>query len=377
MAAERTRKLEAINKVAIETLSLGTHGRPGEGSAVLGTPTEVMQHIGELTILTEYETPKNIILAGGYSDDPTIRIFGRVEFGPEGGLPTRTVENVEIGEEGEIVNSQFLLPMSPFPFSGYSAVTLGPVGTDESKGLLVGGWNPLVENREDGYRNTFKFEHSTMEWDLDLPLTKHGRLNSSASVLPDGSPAICGGDTMPSMKSTEIRGEDGGWNLSKTAILHLGRQEHATTVVNGSMFALGGWTGNTQITDEVEIWDPRDPSGWNDSLIPPMLGYRCDHSVSSLDNSIFVFGGFAGYGSHGTLDSCLALDVRANKWNDISSMPSFRRGHSSIVIGDQIIIFAGVPFSTQIDSYDPATDTWTTLQHNLLQTRTSFKAFAL
>jgi hypothetical protein len=35
--------LEAINKLAIETLTLGTHQRTGKESPVLGTPTEVMQ----------------------------------------------------------------------------------------------------------------------------------------------------------------------------------------------------------------------------------------------------------------------------------------------------------------------------------------------
>ena len=149
-----------------------------------------------------------------------------------------------------------------------------------------------------------------------------------------------------------------------------------TTVVNGSMCAIGGWLRDGK-TNTVEMWDPRDKSGWNNSSIPSMMKKRCDHSVSSVDDSIFVFGGrFNGIGiSH--LKLCESLDVRSNKWTLISSMPLNRSYHSSIVIGDQILIVAGRPQTTQIDSYNSITDIWSTLEHELLQSRHAFQAFAL
>jgi hypothetical protein len=346
------RASEIVNKVAIGTLSLGTHERVGESSPVLGTPTEVMQHIGELTVWSE--GPRNIILARGCSN----------------GYPTRTIERIEIGEEEMILNSQFLLPELSFIITGYSAVTLG---ADESKGLLIGGDFLLDENSKWESQKTIEFELSTKNWDINHPMTKHMRRNSSASVLPDGSPAICGGFEMPPQKSTEIRGEDGEWNLSETAILHLGRCYHRTAVVNSSMFAIGGTTKNGP-TNTVDMWDPRDKSGWkNDSSIPPMIGKRSSLSVSSVDDSIFVFGGYSG----DFLNSCESLDIRSNKWKSISSMPSNRSDHSSIIIGNQIIIIGGLQQTTQIDSYNPTTNTWTTLQHKLLQSRWAFRAFAL
>jgi hypothetical protein len=355
---------EPVNKEAIETLSLGTHERTGEKSPVLGTPTEVMQHIGELTIWPEY--PKDIILAGGWSSD----------------YRTRTVERMEIGEEGMILNSQFL-PESSFTNIGYSAVTLGTIGTDESKGLLIGGSFRMVENGKWEYQKTIEFELSTKNWDINNPATKHGRYYSSSSILPDGSPAICGGNGISAIKSTEIRGEDGEWNLSKTAILRLGRYRHGTTVVNGSMFAIGGhveiptqWPGGVEIIfmSSVEMWDPRDKSGWNDSLVSSMTWKRGAHSVSSVDDTIFVFGGRSSYGPFWL---CESLDIRSNKWKTISSIPLLRSSHSSVVIGDHILIIGGFPGTTQIDSYDPVTNTWTTLQHRLLQSRYEFQAFAL
>jgi hypothetical protein len=369
---QRTKKMnprvsEVTNKVAIETLSLGTHERAGESSPVLGTPTEVMQHIGELTVWPEY--PRNIILAGGLST------WNRI----------RTVERIEIGEEGVILNSQFLLPELPFLIREYSAVTLG---TDESKGLLIGGLFQMVENNEWDLQKgielelsknwnkhkTIEFELSTKNWDINQPMTKHERWFSSSSILPDGSPAICGGCEMSPKKSTEIRGEDGEWHLSETAILHLGRCRHGTTVVNGSMFAIGGYSRNG-ITNTVEIWDPRNKSGWNHSAIPSMICERWIHSVSSLDDSIFVFGGTSG--NRRSLSSCESFDIRSNKWKSISSMPVERGSHSSIIIGDQILLVGGFPDTTQIDSYDAVTNTWTTLQHNILQSRFAFQAFTL
>jgi hypothetical protein len=347
---------EVVNKAAIETLSLGTHERTGEKSPVLGTPTEVMQHIGELTVGPEYPMPRNIILAGGWSK--YIRI--------------KSIEKVEIGEEGPILNSQFLLPELPFTIYDCSAVAL------ESKGLLIGGSFQMVEHTEFDLQKTIEFELSTKNWDTNQPKTRLARMCSSSSILLDGSPSICGGCGMSPMKSTEIRGEDGEWNLSETAILHLGRWNHRTTVVNGSMFAIGGSTEDglmgIEAINTVEMWDPRDKSGWNNSSIPSMKEERWLHSVSSLDDSIFVFGGCSIY----DLKSCESLDIRSNKWKSISSMPLKRYSHSSIVIGDQIIIIAGHPYeTTQIDSYDPITNTWTTLQHKLLQPRSSFQAFAL
>jgi hypothetical protein len=202
------RTSEAVNKVGIETLTLGTHRRAGESSPVLGTPTEVMQHIGELTMWPEYPIPRNIILAGGYTN----------------GNRTRTIERIENGEEGMILTSQSFLPELPFLIHGHSAVTLGTIGTDESKGLLIGGLFHMISTNEKEYQKTIEFELSTKSWDTNHPMTKHTRFDTSSSILPDGSPAICGGFEMSSRKSTEIRGEDGEWNLSETAILHLGRR---------------------------------------------------------------------------------------------------------------------------------------------------------
>jgi hypothetical protein len=326
----------------------------GEDSPVLGTPTEVMQHIGELTVWSE--DPRDIMLVGGCSE------FER----------TQTVERIEIGEEGTILNSQFLLPELPFKIVGYSAVT---PGTYESKSLLIGGFFQMGENdSEYDCQKTIEFELSTKNWDINQPKTKHERWYSSSSTLPDGSPAICGGfETLSSIESTEIRGEDGEWNLSETAIFHNGRFRHGTTVVNGSMFAIGGYIYNGS-TNIVEMWDPRDKSGWNNSSISPMIEKRYDHSVSSVDNSIFIFGGWS---EEYTLSSCESLDIRSNKWRSISPMPLKRGYHSSIEIGGKILMIAGYPETAQIDSYDPTTDTWATLQHKLLQTRCGFQAFAL
>jgi kelch-like protein 9/13 len=146
-----------------------------------------------------------------------------------------------------------------------------------------------------------------------------------------------------------------------------------TTVVNGSMFAIGGWLRDGK-TNTVEMWDPRDKSGWNNSSIPSMKEKRCYHSVSSGDDSIFVFGGYSG---DDYLNSCESLDIRSNKWKSISSMPLKRSYHSSIVIGDQILIIGGYSDTTQIDLYNTITNTLTTLQHKLLQSRCNFQAFAL
>jgi hypothetical protein len=315
-----------------------------------------MQHIGELAVWPE--GPRDIMLVGGCSE------YDR----------TQTIEKIEIGEEGTILNSQFLLPELPFKIIGYSAVTLGTIGTYESKGLLIGGlFRFLEKNGEVEYQKTIEFELSTKNWDTNRPKTNHERWFSSSSTLPDGSPAICGGGGMSPMKSTEIRGEDGEWNLSRTAVLRLGRSYHRTTVVNGSMFAIGGYTDNGT-TNTVEIWDPRDKSGWNNSSVPSMIEKRDFHSVSSVDDSIFVFGGYSG---DYLVSLCESLDVRSNKWNPLSSIPLKRTSHSSIVVGDQILIIGGYKETTQIDSYNPPTDTWKVLKNKLIQPRSFFQAFAL
>jgi hypothetical protein len=283
-------------------------------------------------------------------------------------------------KEKFILNSQFLLPELHFDIEGYSAVTLGTIGTDESKGLLIGGEFQMVGSGEREYQKTIEFELSTKNWDTNHPKTKHRRLYSSSSILPHGSPALCGGYEMPSMKSTETRGEDGEWNLSETAILHLGRWDHGTAVVNGSMFAIGGDTKSgihAEIvpTNTVETWDLRDKSGWDTSFVPSMIEKRSHHTVSVVGDSFIVFGGLNSRGYVSAL--CEYLDVRSNRWERIPSMPSTHWDHSSIVIGDQIIIIGGFPATTKIDSYDLITNTWTTLRHKLLQSRSQFQAFAL
>jgi hypothetical protein len=122
------------------------------------------------------EGPRDIILAGGWSNTNS----------------TPTIERMEIGEEGMILNSQFLLPQLPFMIWSHCAVTLGTIGTDESKGLLIGGRFEIVGKLEWDPQKTIEFELSTMTWDINRPRTKHERWHSSSSILPDGSPAICG-----------------------------------------------------------------------------------------------------------------------------------------------------------------------------------------
>jgi N-acetylneuraminic acid mutarotase len=125
----------------------------------------------------------------------------------------------------------------------------------------------------------------------------------------------------------------------------LARVGHAAASVGSKMFVFGGRTGVDQSETSLgDFWEfDLGASRWlqhQKSSVPCMRSY---HSMVSLGNRVFVFGGC---GSNGRLNDLQSYDVTSGKWETHQSAsdtagPSIRGGPAVFAYDAKIYIFGG------------------------------------
>ena len=133
-----------------------------------------------------------------------------------------------------------------------------------------------------------------------------------------------------------------------------------TEVIDGKIYALGGYNGaviaNNGALSLVEVYDPATDE-WTTKA--PMSTARYDLQTEVVNGKIYAIGGY-GHNGSGTsaLSSVEAYDPAMNKWTTMASMNSVREVFQSGVIGGKIYAI-GDTFSNNIEEYDPTLDKWT------------------
>ena len=146
----------------------------------------------------------------------------------------------------------------------------------------------------------------------------------------------------------------GKWEAK--ANLHIGRYAHATSVVNGKIYAIGGQDNSPQIMPPVEEYDPVADTWTEKSRIP--VG-RFLLSASTVGEKIYVIGGFDGLDAFARVDE---YDPKTDTWAQKADMPTPRLALTTVTVGKKIYAIGGanadmIP-SGAVEVYDPATDTW-------------------
>jgi N-acetylneuraminic acid mutarotase len=131
-----------------------------------------------------------------------------------------------------------------------------------------------------------------------------------------------------------------------------GRQELATAVLNGKIYAIGGLEGQGNPSPVVDVYNP-NTNTWAPG---PPLPYGNDHHAAAVAaGKLYVFGGL-------TRDT-FVYDPAANSWTLVAQMQSLHNGTPAVgVIGDKIYCAGGVSGSgatSVLEIFDPATNTWT------------------
>ena len=144
----------------------------------------------------------------------------------------------------------------------------------------------------------------------------------------------------------------GAW--AKVASMSVQRSLHAVAVVDGKIYAIGGY-GTDDLVDSVEMYNPQ-ADNWQQMASMPQA--MCRHAAAAMGGKIFVTGGF----THGSpLSTVMEFDPEANTWTTLANMGMARAGHTSASIGGKLYVFGGKRHNRTTaseEAYDPISNTW-------------------
>lgn len=153
--------------------------------------------------------------------------------------------------------------------------------------------------------------------------------DSKNGCLPNGA-----NEVISSMITYNIWNNTWDENLPS---MNTARRNFASAVLNGTIFAIGGMTNNSEFIDAVEIYIPGNQFWKNDTFLPFSLAYS---SAVVLDQSLYVIGGRSKINGTNALFQTLLL-YETNRWKIMAPMNSNRFGASSTVYRDNIYVMGG------------------------------------
>ena len=97
------------------------------------------------------------------------------------------------------------------------------------------------------------------------------------------------------------------------------RSEHGVAVLDGKLYAVGGYSNDDGILSSVERYDPA-ANAWEE--VAPMAEAREAHAMAVLEGKLYAVGGQdAGYNA---LSSVERYDPAANAWEAVAQMAAAR-----------------------------------------------------
>ena len=141
--------------------------------------------------------------------------------------------------------------------------------------------------------------------------------------------------------------------------------------MTAKVFAVGGY-GPEGTTGKLEVYNPENNS-WTEKA--EMLTAREHLSSAVINGKLYAVGGYAkGFGNH---DVNERYDPVTNTWESLKPLPSPRNGHTSPVLNDVMLVIGGEnDFQTlsENEAYIPEEDAWYSLQPLPIQRQGLFSA---
>jgi N-acetylneuraminic acid mutarotase len=140
------------------------------------------------------------------------------------------------------------------------------------------------------------------------------------------------------------------------------RSWFAAAVLDGFIYALGGYSssmpGNID-TPSVERYNPTLDT-W--SSVANMTISRREFAAAALNGSIYAIGGYTTT-LIATLASVERFDPETNTWTLVASMSTARKAHAAVAVGRFVYVIGGTSDNyasslSSMDRYDPETNTW-------------------
>jgi RNA polymerase sigma factor (sigma-70 family) len=190
---------------------------------------------------------------------------------------------------------------------------------------------------------------------------------SDISVMSNGQMNGDGlGSIVPSLQNAFSMAPQAGDTWTKKADMPTARHVHSACVVNGKIYAIGGFTINqleNSYARTVEEYDPTTDKWTRKSDIPTPRGAL---SSCVVDGKIYAIGGDEGPDWASPVVE--EYDPIADKWTKKADMPTGRSGLSTCAVNGKIYAIGGgrrdhlngkiTNFPT-VEEYNPKTNTWT------------------
>lgn len=145
--------------------------------------------------------------------------------------------------------------------------------------------------------------------------------------------------------------EKGKWR--KKADMPTAREVLSAAVVNGKIYAIGGWAFGRALSAVEEY----DPNKWTKKTKMPTRRFAL--STSAVNGKIYAIGGWI----RGSLPTVEEYDPQTDTWQKKANMPTRRAALSTSVVNGKIYAIGGTPDSQAalptVEEYNPLTDTWT------------------
>jgi hypothetical protein len=318
-----------------------------------------------------------------YKDESTTRT---TEYVPDLAWETRYYVTMELDYDGG-VNSTGRITLRVYTgnyYGGSGAVEHGTVTLDMSVGFQVqyryielmaargGGGNQTtdytLENFDDGgfvIIDAVAVPSAEALSDMPEEKSQHGfeELNGILYAV--------GGTNIGSVHSKTVYGYDivaGTW--SQYADIPVAMQSPILRAVNGKLYLIGGYDSTLPLKyDTVYEYDP-DLDTW--TLKSPMPYPREDHGSAVVDGKIYIFGGITNP-LHTLVPYIDVYDPATDTWEASRSWGTPRclgdygvayQGHIYLVSGTADMSGYSAVFNatTQVDRYDPETDTFVTME---------------
>ncbi|XP_074160193.1 kelch-like protein 35 [Sminthopsis crassicaudata] len=136
----------------------------------------------------------------------------------------------------------------------------------------------------------------------------------------------------------------------RAASLNEGRWRHKMAVMQGRLYAVGGFDGVHRLRS-VECYDPFFNT-W--TPVHPLLEAVSSAAVVPCCNKLYVIGGAMDDGSN--TDKVQCYDPGKDKWRLLSPAPFTQRCIEAVALDDTIYVVGGL--LNKIFSYDPCRDLW-------------------
>ena len=195
----------------------------------------------------------------------------------------------------------------------------------------------------------------------DLPLAMH---HANVAVV-DGRLFIAGfltGGFVPDGRVFELDATAGRWIERASMPAETRRGASAVAVLDGGLYVFGGLRGGA--VADASVYDPATDR-WRTLADVPR---PADHLVAgAIDGLIYLAGGRSG-GIAAHTAALDAFDPRSGEWSAHMAMPTSRGGTAGAVLDGRLYVFGGEGnraatsgVFAEVESYDPATDSWQSL----------------